>query len=67
MKDEQQTVIEGSALKEQAADDEFNSNMVELTFAQEEGIKKEVIKRLKKDRVLEGGVRLLREKSAFPW
>ena len=48
-------------------DEDFNSNMVELTFAQEEGIKKEVIKRLKKERVLEGGVRLLREKSAFQW
>ena len=48
-------------------EEDFNNNMVELTFAQEEGIKKEVIKRLKKERVLEGGVRLLREKSAFQW
>eukprot|EP00353_Schmidingerella_taraikaensis_P018557 CAMPEP_0185611960 /NCGR_PEP_ID=MMETSP0436-20130131/18613_1 /TAXON_ID=626734 ORGANISM="Favella taraikaensis, Strain Fe Narragansett Bay" /NCGR_SAMPLE_ID=MMETSP0436 /ASSEMBLY_ACC=CAM_ASM_000390 /LENGTH=42 /DNA_ID= /DNA_START= /DNA_END= /DNA_ORIENTATION= len=31
------------------AADEFNSDMVELTFAQEEGIKKEVLKRLKKE------------------
>lgn len=41
--------------------------MVELTFAQEEGIKKEVIKRLKKERILEGGIRLVREKAAFQW
>ena len=46
-------------------EEEFNNNMVELTFAQEEGIKKEVIKRLKKERVLEGGIRLIREKAAF--
>ena len=46
-------------------EEDFNCNMVELSFAQEEGLKKEVIKRLKKDRVLEGGVRLIREKSAF--
>jgi len=49
------------------AADEFNSDMVELTFAQEEGIKKEVLKRLKKERTLEGGIRLVREKSAFHW
>ena len=41
--------------------------MVELTFAQEEGIKKEVLKRLKKERTLEGGIRLVREKAAFHW
>ena len=48
-------------------EDEFNSDMVELTFAQEEGIKKEVLKRLKKERTLEGGIRLVREKAAFHW
>ena len=46
---------------------EFECNAIELTFAQEEGIKKEVLKRLKKERNLEGGIRLIREKSAFHW
>ena len=38
---------------------------VELSFAQEEQIKKDTIKKLKKERVIEGGIKLVREKSAF--
>ena len=44
--------------------DDLN-DVVELSFAQEEQIKKDVVKKLKKERVLEGGIRLVREKSAF--
>ena len=47
--------------------EEFDHNLVELTYAQEENIKKDTIKRLKKDRCLEGGIKLVREKSAFGW
>ena len=49
------------------ADDEMDGldDNVELSFAQEEQIKKDVIKKLKKERVIEGGIKLVREKSAF--
>ena len=51
------------------ADDDMENldDNVELSFAQEEQIQKDTIKKLKKERVIEGGIKLVREKSAFQW
>ncbi len=46
---------------------ETSPDQIEISAAQIEQIKKDTVKRLKKNRVLEGGVRLVREKSAIQW
>ena len=46
---------------------ETSPEQVEISAAQIEQIKKDTLKRLKKTRVLEGGVRLVREKSSMQW
>ena len=66
-KNQESKIAESSNLNEIMDEGDGIDTVVELSFAQEETIKKEVVKRLKKDRNLEGGIRLVREKAAFQW
>ena len=66
-KNKETQIAETARLDEIMEEGDGIDHVVELSFAQEESIKKEVAKRLKKDRNLEGGIRLVREKAAFQW
>ncbi len=52
--------------KEEGEDTKMSAAM-EISATREEQIEKETVKKLRRDRVIEGGIKMIREKCPFVW